>query len=162
MSAAALQPAQVRAFAEAWFALLSQHRSFAEVGSVLAGEAVEMVFTEKRLQGLDDVKAWYLGGHYRDGSKAVGVCNVFFDERHNIRQFSVAPTEEGVEVEVVVGWQASWFVPPEPSPRQTSANAHQRWRLVPAPAGPNRFAMVILSYNAVVQPLEFAPGFATL
>lgn len=159
---ARFEPSNIRAFAEAWYAALDLHLPFASAEAFLAPEGLQMIFPEKTLHGISDFAAWYGGGSYQDGEQAPGVINLFFDESHRVLEVTSERTLDGAEVDIVVGWQASWFVAPEPHPRRTSMNAHQQWRVVAAPQGRNPWGLAILAYNAMAKPFEYAPGFARL
>ena len=156
----------VAAFAAAWYRALDVHAPAHECMRLLADEGLEMVFPEKTLRGLGDFAAWYSGGDYSDGSHAPGVTNIFFDEVHTVQHVEVdaagGVSEDEAIADVVVGWQASWFQPPEARSRRTSMNATQRWRLRRSKAEKNPFGLEIVGYNAQLKKFEYAPGFATL
>lgn len=152
--------AQVRAFAAAWYQALDSHVPTAEILTLVADENVKMIFPEKTLHGVSDFVAWYAGGAYSDGEQAPGVINIFFDENHNIVSVDPQIGPEGAEVEVVVAWQASWFVPPAAKSKRVSADFTQAWTLRRSDKNP--YGLVIESYNAVVIPPNYAPGFARL
>jgi hypothetical protein len=153
--------ANLQAFAAAWYLALDQHAPTATCEALLVADGLRMIFPEKTLHGLGDFAAWYAGGTYGDGETAPGVMNIFFDESHTVLSVEVQRDGAGAVVDVIVGWQASWFVPPEARARRTSMNATQRWTVVPAP-GRNPFGVAIESYNAMAKPFEYAPGFARL
>ena len=151
---------QIQAFAAAWYQALDFHVPTEEILKLVADDNVSMIFPEKTLHGVGDFLAWYAGGTYSDGEQAPGVINIFFDENHNV--VSVDPTigDDGVEVQVVVAWQASVFNPPAAKSKRVSADFTQAWTLRPSTKNP--YGLVIESYNAVVVPPSFAPGFARL
>ncbi|MEX2535146.1 MAG: hypothetical protein WD273_06040 [Trueperaceae bacterium] len=152
----------VSAFAAAWFRALDVHAPADECLRLLADDGLEMVFPEKTLHGIGDFLAWYAGGNYSDGSSAPGVVNIFFDEVHTLQSVNVEATSDEAAVEIVVGWQASWFTPPAAKSLRTSMNATQQWRLQRASGEKNLYGLEIRSYNAQLRPFEYAPGFATL
>lgn len=153
----------LRAFAEAWYRALDVHAPTEDLRVLLAPDGLQMIFPEKTLHGIGDFDAWYAGGNYGDGTSAPGVINLFFDENHTVLSVTVAErTEREAVVDVVVGWQASWFVRPEAKSRRTSMNATQRWTIRRAPEGRNPFGVAIVAYNATVKDFEYAPGFARL
>lgn len=157
--------ANLEAFARAWYLALDIHAPTADLVALLAPEGLRMIFPEKTLHGIDDFRAWYAGGTYGDGSAAPGVINIFFDENHTVVSVEAraeASEAGGIDVDVVVAWQASWFVPPAAKSLRTSMNATQRWTVQRAPEGRNPFGIVISAYNATVRPFEYAPGFARL
>jgi hypothetical protein len=154
----------LKAFAAAWYLALDNHAPTEELVSYLTDD-VQMIFPEKTLTGgASDFKAWYAGGKYVDGSSAPGVINIFFDENHNV--VSVEPAAgasrsgDQINVNVVVAWQASWFVAPATKAKRTSLDATQAW--VIKKSNKNRFGIVISSYNAMSAPFAYAPGFARL
>jgi hypothetical protein len=152
----------VKRFAAAWYLALDVHAPTEECERLLAAEDLEMIFPEKTLRGLGDFRAWYAGGTYGDGEKAPGVINIFFDEVHTVKSVDIALRGDGAVVEVVVGWQASWFQPPAAKSTRTAMDATQRWTLRRCPPGKNPYGLEIISYNAMAKPFQYAPGFATL
>lgn len=154
--------ATVEAFAAAWYRVLDIHAPSDEVRRFVSEDHVEMVFPEKSLHGVGDVLAWYAGGTYSDGTAAPGVINIFFDENHLVRSVTVTREGDRATVDVVVGWQASWFEAPAAKSKRTSMNATQRWVLERCSPDRNEFGLVIVSYDAMAKPFEYAPGFATL
>lgn len=92
-----------------------------------ADEDVEMIFPEKTLHGINDLKAWAVGGTYADGEQAPGVYNIFFDENHNVVSVDANIDGDTAEVEVVVAWQASVFVPPAAKSKRVALDATQAW-----------------------------------
>ena len=151
---------QVQAFAAAWYQALDFHVPSDEILSLVADENVQMIFPEKTLHGVGDFIAWYAGGTYSDGEKTPGVINIFFDENHNVVSVESEIGGASIEVRVVVVWQASWFVPPAAKSKRVSADFTQAWTLRPSTKNP--YGLVIESYNAVVVPPNYAPGFARL
>ena len=151
--------AQINEFVAAWYLALDQHAPVDQVGTLVSDD-VQMIFPEKTLHGKSDFLAWCVGGTYADGDKAPGVYNIFFDENHNVVSVDPQIGEDGVEVQVVVAWQASWFVPPAAKSKRVSADFTQAWTLRRSDKNP--FGLVIESYNAVVVPPNYAPGFARL
>ena len=150
----------IKKFAAAWYVALDNHAPAEEVASFLTDD-VQMVFPEKTLPTLADAQAWYAGGKYTDGTDAPGVINIFFDESHNVVSVERGKAVgDGVEVMVVVAWQASWFVAPATKPRRTSLDATQAWTIKPSKK--NAFGMAISRYNAMAAPFAYAPGFARL
>ena len=152
----------VAAFAAAWYLALDVHAPVEDCEKLLAGDDLEMIFPEKTLHGLGDFRAWYAGGEYSDGSTAPGVTNIFFDENHTVKDIETEVSGEKATVNVIVGWQASWFEPPAAKSKRTSMDATQQWILRPSSPDKNPFGLEIVSYNAMLKPFEYAPGFARL
>ena len=88
------------------------------------------------------------------------MINLFFDENHNVVSVDPNIGDDGIEVQVVVAWQASVFNPPAAKSKRVSADFTQAWTLRPSTKNP--YGLVIESYNAVVVPPSYAPGFARL
>lgn len=151
---------QIQEFAAAWYQALDFHVPTEEILELVADENVQMIFPEKTLHGVGDFVAWYSGGTYSDGEQAPGVINIFFDENHNVVSVESQISADKIEVQVVVAWQASWFVPPAAKSKRVSADFTQAWILRPSDKNP--YGLVIESYNAVVIPPNYAPGFARL
>jgi hypothetical protein len=150
---------QIQKFMDAWFLALDQHVPVAECAKFVA-EDVEMIFPEKTLHGISDFKAWYAGGTYSDGEQAPGVINIFFDENHNLVSTESDIEGDQAKLRIVVAWQASLFVAPEPKSRRVSLDATQDWTLKPSEQNP--YGLVITSYNAMAKPFAYAPGFVRL
>lgn len=152
----------IAAFADAWYRALDVHAPVEECERLLVAEGLEMVFPEKTLVGMSDFHAWYAGGTYSDGERAPGVINIFFDEVHVVKGLDIQRSGDGAVVEVVVGWQASWFNPPAAKSARTAMDATQRWTVRECSTDKNPFGLEITSYNAMAKPFAYAPGFATL
>jgi hypothetical protein len=152
----------IKRFAAAWYLTLDVHAPEEEYVKFLADEGLEMIWPEKTVRGLDEAKVWYRGGAYSDGSEAPGVINFFFDEIHNVQSVKVEVSGDEAIVDVVVGWQASWFEPPAAKSKRTSMDATQRWTLRRCRADKNPYGLEIVHYNATVEPFKYAPGFARL
>jgi len=151
---------QIHAFAAAWYQALDFHVPTDKILELVADDNVQMIFPEKTLHGVGDFVAWYSGGTYSDGEKTPGVINIFFDENHNVVSVDPQISGDSIEVQVVVAWQASWFLPPAAKSKRVSADFTQAWSLRPSTKNP--YGLVIESYNAVVVPPSYAPGFARL
>ena len=159
MSNQPLTETAIGAFATAWYLALDQHAPVEECLKLVSDD-VEMIFPEATLHGSSDFAAWCVGGAYSNGEQAPGVFNIFFDENHNVVSVEFQIGEDKIEARVVVAWQASWFVPPAAKSKRVSADFTQAWTLRPSTKNP--YGLVIESYNAVVVPPSYAPGFARL
>ncbi len=151
---------QIKNFAAAWFRALDQHIPPAECARLVGGDNLEMVFPEKTLHGASDFLAWYAGGTYSDGTSAPGVINIFFDENHNVVSVKAQISGDKATVEVVVAWQASWFEAPSAKSKRVSLDATQQWVLQASTK--NTYGLEVISYNAMSQPFQYAPGFSRL
>jgi hypothetical protein len=151
--------AQINEFVAAWYLALDQHAPVDQVGSLVSDD-VQMIFPEKTLQGKSDFLAWCVGGTYADGDKAPGVYNIFFDENHNVVSVASKIAGDQAELDVVVAWQASLFVPPAAKSKRVSLDATQKW--IVRKSGKNAYGLEVTSYNAMAEPFNYAPGFARL
>jgi hypothetical protein len=88
------------------------------------------------------------------------VTHLFFDECHNVQSVEARIGGDHAVLDIVVGWQASWFEPPAAKSKRTAMNATQRWTV--RPSEKNVYGLEIAAYNATVRPFEYAPGFAQL
>jgi hypothetical protein len=162
MATDAFSEDNIKRFAAAWYQALDVHAPTEACEKLLVDEGLTMIFPEKTLTGNADFRAWYAGGDYSDGERAPGVINIFFDEIHVVKHVDVSVSGDEAVVEVVVGWQASWFEPPAAKSKRTAMDATQRWTLRECPTSKNEFGLEITSYNAMAKPFAYAPGFATL
>jgi hypothetical protein len=150
---------QIDAFVTAWYLALDQHVPVEQAASLVSDD-VEMIFPEKTLHGKSDFVAWCIGGPYSDGDKAPGVFNIFFDENHNVVSVEASIAGDTAELDVIVAWQASWFIPPAAKSKRVSLDAIQKWAVKASDQNP--YGLVVTSYNAMAKPFVYAPGFARL
>lgn len=140
---------QINAFVAAWYRALDFHVPIEEVYPFLADENLNMQFPDGDIKDFDSFKVWY-----------DRVTNLFFDENHNVVSVDAQITGDQAIADVVVAWQASWWIPPDAKSKRTSMNATQRWTI--QKSSKNSYGLVIATYNATVKPFEYAPGFAQL
>jgi hypothetical protein len=138
---------QIRKFAAAWYYVLDIHAPIEEAYKLLADKDLNMQFPDGDIRDFASFKKWY-----------DRVTNLFFDEVHNVQ--SVKPQIKGDEadVEVIVGWQASWFEAPAAKSKRTSMNAIQKWKVRGSTRNP--YGVEIVGY--MVERFDYAPGFAQL
>lgn len=138
----------IKKFCTAWYVALDVHAPAAECEKFLAEQELELGFPEKTMRSFGEFEEW-LGVIYR----------TFFDEAHNVQSVTITnKTAERADLDVVVGWQASWFTPPDAKSKRTSMNAIQRWTVQKSDKNP--YGLVILKYY--VDRFDYAPGFAQL
>jgi hypothetical protein len=138
---------QIKKFAAAWYYVLDIHAPIEEAYKLLADKDLNMQFPDGDIRDFASFKKWY-----------DRVTNLFFDEVHNVQ--SVKPVIKGDEadVEVIVGWQASWFEAPAAKSKRTSMNAIQKWKVRASTKNP--YGIEITGYQ--VERFDYAPGFAQL
>ena len=136
-------------FVAAWYVALDVHAPIEECSRFLAAEGLRMVFPDGDITDLASFKTWY-----------DRVTNIFFDENNNVHSVDAVVKGNEAAVDVVVGWQASWFVPPAAKSRRVSLDATQKW--VVRPSTRNAWGLEISYYNATAEPFKYAPGFARL
>ncbi len=139
----------IKKFAAAWFYALDVHAPFEEITRFLADTGLRMNFPDGDVTDMASFKKWY-----------DRVTNLFFDENHNLHSAKAKIAGEEAVVDVVVGWQASWFEAPAAKSRRTSMDATQRWTV--RRSSKNAYGLEIAAYNATVEPFKYAPGFAQL
>jgi hypothetical protein len=143
----ALTEEQIRKFAVAWYYVLDVHAPIEEAYKLLADKDLNMQFPDGDIRDFAGFKKWY-----------DRVTNLFFDEVHNVQSVKAKIEGNAASVEVVVGWQASWFEPPAAKSKRTSMNAIQRWTV--RGSSKNPYGVEIVSY--MVDRFDYAPGFAQL
>jgi hypothetical protein len=145
----ALTIENINRFVAAWYQALDFHIPIEQVYPLLAETGLSVKFPDGDIHDQASFKVWY-----------DRVTNLFFDENHYVQ--SVAADIKGDEavLDIVVGWQASWWEPPAAKSKRVSMDATQRWTV--RASGRNAFGLEIVSYNATVEPFKYAPGFARL
>jgi hypothetical protein len=146
---ASITEQQIRTFVAAWYQALDFHFPIEHVYTLLADKGLSMQFPDGDIHDFATFKQWY-----------DRVTNLFFDENHFVQ--SVEATIKGDEavLDIVVGWQASWWEAPAPKSKRVSMDATQRWTV--RRSDRNAYGLEIASYNATVEPFKYAPGFARL
>lgn len=142
---------QIQEFATAWFRALDVHAPVDQCWSMLSDDDLHMHFPDGEIQDFVTFRKWY-----------DRVINLFFDEKHTIRNVEVhSATEDRADVTVVVGWQASWWKAPAAESQRVNLTATQRWTLRPCPTTRNAFGLEICAY-IMEDNIEYAPGSARL
>ena len=147
VSTKALTDKEIEVFASAWYYALDVHAPVEECYRLLADEDLNMQFPDGDIRDFGTFKKWY-----------DRVTNLFFDESHNVQSVKSTITGPEADVEVVVGWQASWFPAPAAKSKRTSMNAIQRWKV--RRSTKNNYGVEIVEY--MVDRFDYAPGFAQL
>lgn len=140
---------QIRTFVAAWYQALDFHVPVEQAYALLADKDLNVQFPDGDIRDFTTFKKWY-----------DRVTNLFFDENHNVQSVESSISGDEAVVDIVVGWQASWWEPPAPKSKRVSMDATQRWMV--RRSGKNPYGLVIVSYNATVEPFKYAPGFARL
>jgi hypothetical protein len=139
----------IKEFVDAWYRALDFHVPIAEAYAFLADDGLNMLFPDGDIRDFNSFKTWY-----------DRVTNLFFDENHYVQTVEMRIEGDEATVDVVVGWQASWWVAPEAKSKRVSMDATQRWTV--RKSGKNAYGLEIATYNATVEPFKYAPGFARL
>lgn len=143
----ALTEEEIKNFAGAWYYALDVHAPIEEAYRLLADTDLNMQFPDGDIRDFAGFKKWY-----------DRVTNLFFDENHNVQSVKSTINGTTADVEVIVGWQASWFVAPQAKSKRTSMNAVQRWKV--RRSTKNGYGVEIVEY--MVDRFDYAPGFAQL
>jgi hypothetical protein len=140
---------KIGAFVVAWYVALDIHAPIQQCYDLLADEGLTMRFPDGDIHDLQSFKVWY-----------DRVTNIFFDESHNVQSVKAAIHGDEADLDVVVGWQASWFENPAAQSKRTAMDATQKWKV--RRSAKNDYGMEIVFYNATAEPFKYAPGFAHL
>jgi hypothetical protein len=108
-----------------------------------------MQFPDGDIRDYNSFKKWY-----------DRVTNLFFDENHYVQTVQANISGDRADVDVVVGWQASWWEPPAAKSKRVSMDATQKWTVQQSTK--NDYGLEIVFYNATAEPFKYAPGFARL
>lgn len=140
-------PTAIATFVADWYRALDVHEDLATVREYLVPDGLSMTFPEGTLTTAEEFANWYHAVTHR-----------FFDEVHEVTSVVPAPADGqgGVEVKVVVNWQAKIWDAPEPTSKWLGFDAYQTWRVV----GDGQGRLRIASY--VVDKLDPMPGSAQL
>ena len=140
---------KIKRFVAAWYQLLDFHLPIEQAYPFLAETGLNVQFPDGDIRDYASFKKWY-----------DRVTNLFFDENHYVQTVDARISENEAVVDIVVGWQASWWIPPEPKSKRVSMDATQRWTV--RRSNKNAYGLEIVTYNATVEPFKYAPGFARL
>ena len=145
----ALNEADIKRFAAAWYLALDQHAPIEACYAMLTDSGLNVQFPDGDIRDMAGFKKWY-----------DRVTNLFFDENHNVQSVNATISGDEAVVDIVVGWQASWWEPPAAKSKRVSMDATQRWTV--RKSSKNAYGLEIVTYNATVEPFKYAPGFARL
>jgi hypothetical protein len=140
---------QIKKFAAAWYQALDFHVPIQDAYALLADKGLNMQFPDGDIRDFESFKKWY-----------DRVTNLFFDENHYVQTVEAKVSGDEATVDIVVGWQASWWEPPAAKSKRVSMDATQRWTV--RRSNKNKYGLEIVTYNATVAPFKYAPGFARL
>jgi len=140
---------QIKRLVIAWYRALDNHDAIDECYKLLADKGLNMQFPDGDIRDYASFKKWY-----------DRVTNLFFDENHYVQSVVSKISGDEAVVDVVVGWQASWWEPPAAKSKRVSMDATQRWTV--RRSTKNAYGLEIVTYNATVEPFKYAPGFARL
>jgi len=144
-----MNEASIAKFVAAWFQALDFHVPIEQAYGLLSSDNLRMHFPDGEITDFDTFKQWY-----------DRVTNLFFDENHYVNEVKASIDGDVATLDILVGWQASMWEPPQPKSRRVSMDATQIWTV--RASEQNSFGMVIESYNATAAPFVYAPGFARL
>ena len=140
---------QIDGLVAAWYRALDNHDPIDSCYQLMAEDDLNMQFPDGDIHDFASYKKWY-----------DRVTNIFFDENHTVLSVEATITGDQAEVDVVVGWQASWWEPPAAKSKRVSMDATQKW--IVRQSTKNAYGLEIIFYNATAEPFKYAPGFARL
>ncbi len=140
---------QIRTFVAAWYQALDFHVPIEQAYTLLADKDLNIQFPDGDIRDFASFKKWY-----------DRVTNLFFDENHYVQTVEAKISGDEAVLDIVVGWQASWWEPPAAKSKRVSMDATQRWTV--RRSTKNAYGLEIVTYNATVEPFKYAPGFARL
>lgn len=140
---------QIKTFVAAWYQALDFHVPIEQAYALIADKDLNIQFPDGDIRDYASFKKWY-----------DRVTNLFFDENHYVQTVEARISGDEAMVDIVVGWQASWWEPPAAKSKRVSMDATQRWTVRRSTR--NAYGLEIVTYNATVEPFKYAPGFARL
>jgi hypothetical protein len=146
----ALNQEQIEKFVAAWYYALDVHAPVEELTRLVSDTDVHIEFPDSAGKyDLDGFTKWY-----------DRVINIFFDENHNVVSVKADIHGDTAALDVVVAWQANFWIPPAAKSRRTSMDATQKWKI--RASTKNAYGLEIVYYLATAAPFTYAPGFARL
>ncbi len=140
---------EIKNFVAAWYRDLDFHVPLNDIYCLLADQGLNMQFPDGDIRDYASFKQWY-----------DRVTNLFFDENHYVQTVDAKINGDQAVLDIIVGWQASWWEPPSAKSKRVSMDATQRWTV--RRSSKNPFGLEIVTYNATVEPFKYTPGFARL
>jgi hypothetical protein len=140
---------EIKKLVAAWYRALDNHDPIEDCYKLLADKGLNMQFPDGDIRDYSSFKKWY-----------DRVTNLFFDENHYVQSVEAKISGDQAEVDVIVGWQASWWEPPAAKSKRVSMDATQKWTV--RRSTKNAYGLEIVAYNATAEPFKYAPGFARL
>ncbi|WP_437931169.1 hypothetical protein WMF37_18730 [Sorangium sp. So ce291] len=107
---------EVMELAEVWYRKLDEHAPAEELLPLVDEDELQMKLPEATLHGQPAFIEWYDGVIWR-----------FFDEVHTLKEVAATPVAGGVQVKVVVNWQAKVWSPPAAKSQWLGFDAYQTW-----------------------------------
>jgi len=140
--------AELRQLADEFYGRLAAHAPVEQFDELLAKEGLVMKHPNADLHGRDGFAQWYGNTIHR-----------FFNETHTVRSVTITRTvsDAECEAEVVEGWQASFWNPPEPRSQRIQADSGHLWGVR---RDPDTGKPVLVTY--AVTSVQYAPGSARL
>ncbi len=140
---------EIKNFVAAWYRDLDFHVPLNDIYCLLADQGLNMQFPDGDIRDYASFKQWY-----------DRVTNLFFDENHYVQTVDAKINGDQAVLDIIVGWQASWWEPPSAKSKRVSMDATQQWTV--RRSSKNPFGLEIVTYNATVEPFKYTPGFARL
>ena len=138
---------QIRRLVKAWFVAMDDHPPIEVCLGMLAERGLKMHFPNAEIIDAESFRRWY-----------DFVTNRYFDENHFVNSVDAVISGDEAMVDILVGWQASWFEAPDAKAKRCSIDATQRWTV--RRTARNEYGLELVTYDATAEPFRFAPGFA--
>ncbi|MGH8902323.1 MAG: nuclear transport factor 2 family protein [Egibacteraceae bacterium] len=140
---------EVNRFVDDWYRNLDVHAPAKNMLALLAEDGLEIHFPEGTFRGRDEFRRLYDGW-----------VRFYFDEVHELKEFSTTPAGETSEVKLVVNWKFRIWNPPAAKSRLLEYDAYQTWVVQRSPAS-GQPVMVTYIVEAL-QPHNGSPPFGEL
>jgi hypothetical protein len=117
-----LTKTEIEALANEWCQKLDQHAPLAEILPLLASEGLELTFAEATIRNRAEFECWY-----------EELIRTHFDETRTAQVVRSKFQSDGADVQIVVHWETSVWMPPAAKSERITLDAHQTWQVVRAP-----------------------------
>jgi hypothetical protein len=111
-------------FIRDWFSQINNHGSVESLLAMLAPDGFMLQFPEATLNSEEAFRAWYQE-----------VTSKYFDQNHDVKQLQIDRDEGGVEITLLVNWQAKTWESPAAYSTYLNFDAIQSWRIEALPRG---------------------------
>ncbi|MCU7905950.1 MAG: nuclear transport factor 2 family protein [Candidatus Thiodiazotropha sp. (ex Epidulcina cf. delphinae)] len=122
-------------FVRGWFVQINNHSPVESLLAMLAPDGFVLQFPEVTLSNEEEFRTWYQE-----------VTSKFFDQNHDVKHLEIDLGNDGIEISLLVNWQARTWQAPAAYSSHLDFDAVQSWKVAILPGN---FKPVIKRYKVV-------------